>query len=170
MSRSNYDQPFYVDVGTSIVAIRCASNHDVIIEKDHVAHGKWAIEEAHRLCDRMNQEAAIGKTKKPPLGLVPRYIRDGERVTEILEAIGRYNDAGQPVPQEWLDELAAKVPSLAPVKDARQSAETGILRSALERIVDLLRRESPMHEDGVDPVDILDIAREALKQAEGVSK
>ena len=34
VSRSNYDKPFYVDVGTSIVAIRCASNHDVIWRKD----------------------------------------------------------------------------------------------------------------------------------------
>lgn len=34
MSRSNYDKPFYVDVGISMVAIRCASNHDVIVEEE----------------------------------------------------------------------------------------------------------------------------------------
>ncbi|MBQ6102074.1 MAG: hypothetical protein IJL06_00210 [Kiritimatiellae bacterium] len=47
--------------------------------------------------------------KKPPLGLVPRSIRDFERVSEILEALGRYNDAGKPVPREWLAELEEKI-------------------------------------------------------------
>lgn len=56
MSRSNYDKPFYVDVGTSIVAIRCASNGDVIDSMDH--HGsKHAIKIVMRTCDRMNKEA-----------------------------------------------------------------------------------------------------------------
>lgn len=43
MSRSNYDKPFYIDVGTSIVAIRCASNHDVIVRYDHAFSptGSW---------------------------------------------------------------------------------------------------------------------------------
>lgn len=43
MGRSNYDKPFYVDVGTSIVAIRCASNHDVIIRYDYV----WCVDDEH---------------------------------------------------------------------------------------------------------------------------
>lgn len=53
----------------------------------------------------------IGSAKhtKPPLGLVPRFIRDESRVSEILEAIGRYNEAGKPVPVEWLDELNEKI-------------------------------------------------------------
>ena len=53
----------------------------------------------------------IGTAKhtKPPLGLVPRFIRDEERVSEILEAIARYNEVGKPVPQEWLDELNEKI-------------------------------------------------------------
>lgn len=57
MSRSNYDKPFYVDVGTSIVAVRCASNHDVVLQYDH----SWrpgAIELAENACARMNKEAA----------------------------------------------------------------------------------------------------------------
>lgn len=53
MSRSNYDKPFYVDVGTSIVAIRCASNHDVIERYDHVWH-PHTLELAKDVCDRMN--------------------------------------------------------------------------------------------------------------------
>lgn len=46
---------------------------------------------------------------KPPLGLIPRFIRDSERASEILEALGRYNDAGKPVPQEWLNELCERI-------------------------------------------------------------
>ena len=57
-------------------------------------------------------KAFIGTAKhtKPPLGLVPRFIRDEARVKEILEAIARYNEVGKPVPQEWLDELNEKAP------------------------------------------------------------
>ena len=60
MSRSNYDKPFYVDVGTSIVAIRCASNHDVVVKYDHELH-PCAIKTLEDACDRMNEEAEIGK-------------------------------------------------------------------------------------------------------------
>ena len=66
------------------------------------------------VCDKCRNdiENYIGTAKhtKPPLGLVPRFIRDEARVKEILEAIGRYNEAGKPVPQEWLDELNEKAP------------------------------------------------------------
>ena len=60
MSRSNYDKPFYVDVGTSIVSIRCASNHDIIVRYDHVLH-PHTLNIAKEVCDRMNKEAENGK-------------------------------------------------------------------------------------------------------------
>lgn len=60
MSRSNYDKPFYVDVGTSIVAIRCASNHDVLVRYDH-ARFPQSIKLTEDVCDRMNKEVEIGK-------------------------------------------------------------------------------------------------------------
>ena len=63
MSRSNYDKPFYVDVGTSIVAVRCASNHDVILEYDHSRHPS-VIELAETACDRMNKEVEIGRPRR----------------------------------------------------------------------------------------------------------
>ena len=63
MSRSNYDKPFYVDVGTSVVAVRCASNHDVVLEYDH-ARMPYAIELAKKACDRMNKEAEIGRPRR----------------------------------------------------------------------------------------------------------
>ncbi len=63
MSRSNYDKPFYVDVGTSVVAVRCASNHDVILMYDHSRH-PGVIELAEAACDRMNKEAEIGRPRR----------------------------------------------------------------------------------------------------------
>lgn len=63
MSRSNYDKPFYIDVGTSIVAVRCASNHDVVLRYDHSWHPS-VIELAEAACDRMNKEAEIGKPRR----------------------------------------------------------------------------------------------------------
>lgn len=57
MSRSNYDKPFYVDVGTSIVAIRCASNHDVIMRYN--VQNPFALKIAKEACDRMNREVEI---------------------------------------------------------------------------------------------------------------
>lgn len=60
MSRSNYNKPFYVDIGTSIVAVRCASNHDVIIRYDYVWY-PYTLESVKEICDRMNKEAEIGR-------------------------------------------------------------------------------------------------------------
>ena len=63
MSRSNSDKPFYVDVGTIFVAVRCASNHDVIVRYDHSWHPS-SIELAKTVCDRMNKEAEIGRPRR----------------------------------------------------------------------------------------------------------
>ena len=56
MSRSNHDKPFYVDAGTSVVAIRCASNHDVIARYAIVVL-PYTLNLAKEICDRMNREA-----------------------------------------------------------------------------------------------------------------
>ena len=68
MSRSNYNKPFYVDVGTSIVAIRCASNHDVIVRYDHVRK-PFTLDLAKDICNRMNSEAkVVGQTRNCDVG------------------------------------------------------------------------------------------------------
>ena len=68
MSRSNCDKPFYVDVGTSIVAIRCASNHDVIVRYDHVRK-PFTLDLAKDICNRMNSEAkVVGQTRNCDVG------------------------------------------------------------------------------------------------------
>jgi hypothetical protein len=39
------------------------------------------------------------------LGLRSKIVVDSLRVQEILEAMLRYNKAGEPIPKDWLDEL-----------------------------------------------------------------
>lgn len=45
------------------------------------------------------------QSQKPPLGLVPRFVRDSERGVEILEAMGRYVAEGWRIPESWFLEL-----------------------------------------------------------------
>lgn len=78
MSRSNYDKPFYVDIGTSIVAVRCASNHDVVLEYDHERLPQ-SIGIAEAACDRMNEEAELSEE------------RAVEHATRHAEAVARDN-------------------------------------------------------------------------------
>ena len=66
---SNYDKPFYVDVGTSLVAIRCESNHDVLVRYNHSLRPN-SLNFAKGMCDRMNREVEI--LDKP----MERIVRD----------------------------------------------------------------------------------------------
>ena len=86
MSRSNYDKPFYVDIGTSIVAIRCASNRDVIVEYDYEKCPQ-VIKFTEDICDRMNKEVEIGK----PLRNcdVGTYVEQADRFNKFCEKQGR---------------------------------------------------------------------------------
>ena len=45
-------------------------------------------------------------TQAPPIGLVPRFVRDQERALEILAAMSRYVRDGKKIPRAWLGELA----------------------------------------------------------------
>lgn len=71
MSRSNYDKPFYVDIGTSIAAVRCASNHDVVYRRDHILYN-GAIKEVEELCDRLNKECELFLKTQAALAIPPR--------------------------------------------------------------------------------------------------
>jgi hypothetical protein len=44
------------------------------------------------------------KTKKPPIGLKPRWLHDEQRAADIRDAVRRYAAAGKDIPQECLDE------------------------------------------------------------------
>jgi hypothetical protein len=41
----------------------------------------------------------------PPIGLIPKFVRDRERAQEILTAMSRYVEAGKPIPRGWVNEL-----------------------------------------------------------------
>ena len=86
-----------------------AADEEIIHLRDRI-HELEGARDAKDACDY-----AFGALrKKPPLGLVPRFIRDEERAREILEAIGRYNDAGEPVPVNWIWELEQKLRTKEP--------------------------------------------------------
>ena len=78
MSRSNYDKPFYVDVGTREISIRCASNNDIIVRYDYSNVSSEAIlnvwnkelmKLAKSVCDRMNREVELSRpTRNCDLG------------------------------------------------------------------------------------------------------
>lgn len=42
--------------------------------------------------------------KKPPLGIMPRYLWERKRCREIAEAIDQYTYAEKPIPNEWVEE------------------------------------------------------------------
>lgn len=46
----------------------------------------------------------IRKTKAPPLGPTPRFMRDEERILELTAAIARYLNAHWPVPDFIIEE------------------------------------------------------------------
>ncbi|BBI32357.1 hypothetical protein [Cohnella abietis] len=41
---------------------------------------------------------------KPPLGLVPRYIRAQQRLEEIKDAVSRRMERNLEIPLEWIEE------------------------------------------------------------------
>lgn len=41
---------------------------------------------------------------KPPLGLVPKWVRQKERYEEVCQAIARYYNANREIPIEWIEE------------------------------------------------------------------
>ena len=114
MSRSNIDKPFFVDVGTSIAAVRCQSNRDVLDHFDHVRLGKAGIEMAKKMCDRMNAEvdkfiaakdAEIEELKKENASL--RVIVSGATVADgnLRDEIGRLRE----IVKELADELETMI-------------------------------------------------------------
>lgn len=50
----------------------------------------------------VNQEEYM--TKKPPIGIIPRYIWELKRIKELKSAIRRFIAAGKEIPIEWVNE------------------------------------------------------------------
>jgi hypothetical protein len=43
-------------------------------------------------------------TAKPPLGIMPRYIHDEQRLNDLCLAINRYITGNKAIPIEWIEE------------------------------------------------------------------
>ena len=70
--------PFYVDIGTSIVAIRCTADDEVLIRRDHGWNGKFLIDEMIRVCAKMNEVA------KHPIGNAASLIKALKAIDEVI--------------------------------------------------------------------------------------
>jgi len=44
------------------------------------------------------------KTKKPPMGLMPKKLWDEQRYYDVCAAITRYYQAGMKIPIKWIKE------------------------------------------------------------------
>lgn len=70
----------------------------------------------YKLCEKAEQlskeiELNQGKSDTqcdypPPIGIPPRYVWDGKRINDILNAMKRYARAEMRIPIKWIDELS----------------------------------------------------------------
>lgn len=51
-------------------------------------------------------------TDKPSIGLMPKSTHDCQRLSAIKEAFGRYTEALEPIPVEWVQEYNELIKSL----------------------------------------------------------
>ena len=61
------------------------------------------------IIERMELDEPTKEPTKEPLGLVPKTLRDADRIIEITQAIERYVTFGKGIPKEWLSELITLV-------------------------------------------------------------
>lgn len=50
------------------------------------------------------ESVKINRIKKPPVGLMPKYIWDEQRHEEVKDAIRRYLSEDCQIPTEWIEE------------------------------------------------------------------
>ena len=43
--------------------------------------------------------------KKPPLGVMPKYVHDQHRLSDLFQAVLRYMTEGCKIPPEWKNEI-----------------------------------------------------------------
>ena len=85
---------FLLTAGTTIIAIAESYNY--------VSDGEFEIRKTNSKMIDENQEEYM--TKKPPIGIIPRYIWELKRIKELKSAIRRFIAAGKEIPIEWLNE------------------------------------------------------------------
>lgn len=80
--------------------------------------------------DRGQPVQGPAEKPKPPLGLMPHHCWVYRRISEIMRAIIRYEDAGMAVPSEWCDELRAHLVASNTVLDGPKQDEQADSRRA----------------------------------------
>lgn len=66
---------------------------------------KELLNETARDLQRNDDDIGQDVPVKPPVGVVPRYIRDIERLEELCRGIHHYINHKQEPNREWLEEL-----------------------------------------------------------------
>lgn len=129
-----FSAPFYVEVGTSIVAIRCASNHDVVWWADHSVHGKSTVDWAESVCTRMNQEAHKRECGESVTG--SNQLRDAldkaRRFIDSSPLMSIVDDTGTIVRGELCAEIDAALAAPATAEKSSAVGDSAKLREALE--------------------------------------
>ena len=69
---------------------------------NYVSDGEFEIRKTNSKMIDVNQEEYM--TKKPPIGIIPRYIWELKRIKELKSAIRRFIAAGKQIPIEWVNE------------------------------------------------------------------
>ena len=54
--------------------------------------------------DNIDQPIISGSAIKPPIGLIPKWVKNNERFGEVCGAISRYYNVGLKIPIEWIVE------------------------------------------------------------------
>ena len=158
MSRSNHDKPFYVDVGTSVAAIRCASNHDVVCSIDH--HGwKSSIELLEKDCDRMNREFDL--SAKRILDSV--YMKSDWSVAQALALANALANHGW---ERGANSDVASACIYALCRMLKEGGNPAALRNALKEIADICdgRANAANPSPSQDMFIIYNLAKAALAE------
>ena len=58
----------------------------------------------HSLEYRADLDTGDDDKNRPPLGVMPKFIWDRKRISMLKEAIKRYLDENEAIPNEWITE------------------------------------------------------------------
>lgn len=95
----------------------CGISNSVLVRVEQVGENIMPNKPVYvRLFDGDSISVKVEKVKKPILGLVPQWVRLEEREQEIKEAIQRFDEANEEVPENWIKELRTVQKQLAGIE------------------------------------------------------
>jgi len=66
-------------------------------------------------CGRLKGMAGFAK---PPLGIKPEWLAEGQRIEEIAGGIARFAGEGKPIPPQWVAELERRIANYNEIRKA----------------------------------------------------